>query len=121
MRADVLVAATRRFVVLLGGVSALAVAVGLVVAAVGSASPSRAISLCFYGAGAFLLLGGFLLGNRGPYRADAHPSERPGGRRLRRASPDDMRESVNMAVLLSVLGLLLLAIGVIIDSRFELV
>lgn len=89
-------------------------------AALTGTSPNRAISLGFYGAGAFLVLGGFLFGNRGPYRADAAASERF-GRSLRRATPDDVRESINMAVLLSVLGFLLLALGVIIDSRFELV
>ncbi len=66
------------------------------------------------------MLGGFLFGNRGPYRADHAERERL-GRGLRRATPEDVRETINMAVLLSVLGFLLLALGVIIDSRFELV
>ena len=118
-RTDILVAAARRFLLLLGGIVAVVVAGGLLVAAVGSAPPNRTISLGFYGVGAFLLLGGFLLGNRGPYRADSGRSDRF-GRSLRRATPDDVRESVNMTVLLSVLGFLLLALGVIIDSRFEL-
>jgi hypothetical protein len=120
LRPDLLVAAARRFLVLLGGISAVVVAAGLVLAALGATSPNRAISLGFYGVGAFLLLGGFLFGNRGPYRADSAAGERF-GRSLRRATPDDVRETVNMAVLLSVLGFLLLALGVIIDSRFELV
>lgn len=119
MRPDVLAAAARRFVLLLGGISAVVVAGGLLVAAVGAASPNRTISLGFYGVGAFLLLGGFLLGNRGPYRAESRGDDRL-GRSLRRATADDMRESVNMVVLLSVLGFLLLALGVIIDSRFKL-
>ena len=105
---------------LLGGISAVIVAGGLVLAALGAASPDRAISLGFYGVGAFLAVGGFLLGNRGPYRSGSARSERF-GRSLERATPDDTRASVNMAILLTVLGLLLLAIGVTIDSRFELV
>ncbi len=117
---DVLVAAGRRFLLLLGGISAAVVLGGLALAALGATSANRAVSLGFYGVGAFLVLGGFLFGNRGPYRADPATSERF-GRNLRRATPEDERESVNMAVLLSVLGFLLLALGVIIDSRFELV
>ena len=105
---------------LLGGISAVIVAGGLVLAALGAASPNRAISLGFYGVGAVLAIGGFLLGNRGPYRSGNVRGERF-GRSLERATPDDTRASVNMAVLLTVLGLLLLAIGVAIDSRFELV
>lgn len=82
-------------------------------------SPDRTISLGFYAVGGFLLLGGFFLGNRGPYRRVSHEGDRV-GRGLRRATADDMRETVNMSVLLSVLGFLLLVLGVIIDSRFEL-
>jgi hypothetical protein len=89
---------------------------GLLVALLGAAAPNRAVSLGFYGVGAFLVLGGFLIGNRGPYRG----RNASFGRSLRRATPDDARESVNMAILLSVLGFLLLALGVIIDSRFQL-
>ncbi len=117
LRPDVLVAAGRRFLVLLGGISAVVVVVGLVLAALGAASPDRTISLGFYGVGSFLVIGGFLLGNRGPYRGSSESF----GRSLRRATPEDSRESINMAVLLSVLGLLLVAIGAIIDSRLELI
>ena len=120
MRPDVFVAAARRFLVLLGAIIAIVVAVGLVVAALGAVSPERAISLGFYGVGAFLVLGGFLVGNRGPYRSNSVTGDRV-GRSLRRATSDDTRDSVNMAVLLVVLGFLLLALGIIIDSRFELV
>lgn len=116
----IFVAAGRRFLLLLGGISAVVVLAGLVLAALGATSANRAVSLGFYGAGAFLVLGGFLFGNRGPYRADPATSDRV-GRNLRRASPEDERESVNMAFLLTVLGFVLLALGVIIDSRFELV
>ncbi len=120
MRPDVLVAAARRFLVLLGGISAVIVTVGLLVAALGVASPDRTVSLGFYGVGAFLVLGGFLVGNRGPYRPDSATGDRV-GRSLRRATPDDTRDSVNIAVLLVVVGFLLLALGILIDSRFELV
>jgi hypothetical protein len=120
LRPDVLVAAARRFLLLLGGVSLVVVVGGLALAAFGAASPDRTVSLGFYGVGAFLVLGGFLLGNRGPYRSDSATGDRV-GRSLRRATPDDTRDSVNMAVLLTVLGFLLLALGIIVDSRYKLV
>jgi hypothetical protein len=120
LRPDVLVAAARRFLVLLGGIGAAVVVCGLGVGALAGTSPNRSLSLGFYLSGAVLVLGGFLFGNRGPYRADAGASERL-GRSLRRASPEDVRDSVNMSALLVVLGFLLIAVGVIIDSRFSLV
>ncbi len=116
LRPDVLVAAGRRFVLLLGGISAVIVVAGLILAVLGAASPDRAISLGFYGVGSFLVIGGFLIGNRGPYRGQGGSL----GRSLERATPEDTRESINMTVLLSVLGLLLVALGAIIDSRLKL-
>ena len=116
LRPDVLVAAGRRFLLLLGGLSAIIVIAGLALSALGTGSPERAVSLGFYGVGSFLVIGGFLLGNRGPYRARGGSL----GRSLERASPEDSRESINMAVLLSVLGLMLVVLGAIIDSRLKL-
>jgi hypothetical protein len=120
LRPDVLVAAARRFLVLLGGIGAAIVVFGLGLGALAGTPPSRSLSLGFYVAGSFLVLGGFLFGNRGPYRADGGASDRF-GRSLRRATPEDVRDSINMAALLVVLGFLLLAVGVIIDSRFQLI
>lgn len=117
---DLLLAAARRLLLLLAAVSAIVVAVGLFFAALGAGSVDRAVSLGFYGVGSFLVLGGFLLGNRGPYRSGR--SRRGGlGRELQRSTPDETRDTINMAILLTVLGFVLLAIGVIIDSRFRLV
>lgn len=119
LRPDVLVPAARRLFVLFGGICAVVVVGGLALAALGAASPSRAVSLGFYGVGAFLVLGGFLIGNRGPYRARG-TGERL-GRDVRRATEDDTRTSVNMAFLLTVLGFVLLALGVVVDSRVSLI
>ncbi len=115
-----LLAAARRFVILLtlvgGGAVVLALAFGLLL----GSSVNRSISLGLYLAGAFLLVGGFLLGNRGPLRRADEGAPGSFGRAVRRASPDEMRESVNITVLLVVLGFVLLALGAAIDSRTEL-
>ena len=116
-----LLAAARRFVVLLvligGGATVLALALGLLL----GSSANRSLSLGLYLAGAFLLVGGFLLGNRGPLRREGEGGPGSFGRAVRRASPEEVRDSVNITVLLVVLGFVLLALGAAIDARYELI
>ena len=115
-------AAGRRFAILLGALSAGIVVVALPLGlAVGSAA-DRAISLGFYAVGALVAFSGFFLGNRGPIR----PIGEEGGgwrvgRGLRTASGDEHREAVVTGGLLAVLGFVLLAIGVAVDSRYRLI
>ena len=117
-----LVAAVRRFVIVLVLVCGGAVVVGFMFGLLLGSSANRSISLGLYFTGAFLLIGGFLVGNRGPMR---RVGEGVGmmsfGRTIRRASPDEMRESVNVTVLFVTLGFILLALAVAVDSRYELV
>lgn len=117
-----ILAAARRFALLL---LAVGVAVTLGSAAVGlltGSSLNRAISLGFYLVGAFFTLAGFATGNRGPVRPTDpdQPPLRP-RRGLRAATLDELQEAVNTSVLLVVLGLVLIAVGLAIDSRTELV
>jgi hypothetical protein len=116
----VLLAAARRFALLTvsisGGTAALATLLGL---ATGT-SLSRTISLGFYLVGAALLIGGFMIGNRGVLRP-SRPHGGRFGRGVRRASGEETRENINLSVLLGVLGLILLAAGAAIDTRYELV
>ncbi len=116
-----LLAAARRFLTLLGIVSAAVVVCGGLLGLLTGSSLDRSISLGFYVAGAFLVSGGFVLGIRGPYRAETDEGTFRVGRRLRRTSPEEARESVNITVLLVVLGLVLLAVGTAVDSRYELI
>ena len=117
-------AAARRFAIML-----LVVSTGIVVIsyllglALGSAA-DRSISLGFYVVGAFLAFAGFFVGNRGPIRAMGEDSSGGGwrfGRGLRRASTEEQQESVAVGGLLAVLGFVLLAIGVAVDSRYQLI
>lgn len=117
-----LLAAARRFLLLLGAIGGGAVVVGLLFGALLGAPANRSASLGLYVAGSFLLVGGFLLGNRGPLRRDDDGSGAPTIRRaLRRATPEEVRDSVNMTVLLVLLGFVLLMVGAAVDSRYELV
>jgi hypothetical protein len=119
----VLLAAARRFLLLLAVVGGGAVLLGLAIGLLLGASANRSISLGLYISGAFLLVGGFLLGNRGPVRRLGGEGGGPisVGRPLRRASAEELRDSVNMTVLLVVLGFILLALAVTIDDRYELI
>ena len=81
------------------------------------------VSLGFYGLGAFLVVIGFLGGSRGPFRTDdtyTADSALRRGRQLRRVTPEERRESVQSAAIAIGIGLALVALGVIIDSRYTL-
>jgi hypothetical protein len=121
----VLLAAARRFLVLLGviaiGVAAVSLLLGL---ALGS-SAQRAVSLGFYLVGSFLLISGFFVGNRGPVRMKGDPGFGMFGfwrnRRLRWATGEEQVESLSLSFVFVVLGVLLIVLGVATDTRYELI
>jgi hypothetical protein len=115
------VAAARRFAILLGAVSAGIVLVSWLAGLAIGSTANRSISLGFYLVGAFLALAGFFFGNRGPMRPVGDERSWRVGRGLRRASRDEQEEAVAMGALLALLGFVLLAIGIAIDSRYQLI
>jgi hypothetical protein len=117
-----LVAAARRFVTLLaaiaGGTAALSLVFGLLL----GASASRAVAVGLYLAGCALLLGGFFVGNRGPFRV-ANEEGMVGlrvPRGLRVASGEEQADSFNMTGFLVLAGVVLLALGAAVDSNARL-
>jgi uncharacterized membrane protein YczE len=115
-----LLEALRRFLILLVGISAAVAAVSLLLGALLGSSATRSISLGFYLSGAGLVLGGFFFGNRGPFRTVGERGPFELGRGLRRATPDEMREAINMSAVFVVLGFVLIAIGAAVDDRYRL-
>jgi hypothetical protein len=119
----VISAALRRLTVLLAGSAA---AVGAFSALLGLAlgsSLSRSVSLGYYLVGSFLMVGGFFMGNRGPLRVKG---ETAGGflfgsRVMRRATPEERMEAINNSAVFVFVGLVLIILGVVADSRFRLV
>jgi uncharacterized membrane protein YczE len=119
----VLLAAARRFVVILAiavaGTSAISLLGGLAL----GASPNRSISVGLYLVGCFLLVSGFFLGNRGPLRITNEESmvglRRP--RQLRAAPISEQRESLNTSAIMVVIGLVLVAIAAAVDTRVQLI
>jgi hypothetical protein len=98
------------------------IVVGAPIGLLAGMSLNRSLSLGFYLVGAFLTVAGFFVGNRGPLRARAEEAMAPrGGRALRRASPDEQFEAMAVSAVFVLLGFVLMGIGVVIDSRVELV
>ena len=115
-------AAARRFGILLaalvGGTGALALLLGL---AFGS-SISRALSLGWYIVGSILLISGFFVGNRGPARPQGEGWNVFSLRRwVRWATPEEQRETLSLSAVLVVLGFVLIALGVLADTRYKIV
>ena len=88
----------------------------------------RALTLGFYLMGCFLMVAGFFVGNRGPARLkseSAGPAVVPfltfGPRRLRWATPDEQQETINNSAIFITLGVILVVIGVLLDTRHSLV
>jgi hypothetical protein len=113
-----LVAAARRFAVVLGVIAAGTTLISYLLGLAAGSTVSRSISLGFYVVGSFLLVAGFFVGNRGPAR---FMGEEHGGmfgpRRLRWASPDERTGALNESALLISIGFVLLVVGLLVDDR----
>jgi hypothetical protein len=123
-----MLAAIRRLVVLVVGCSAVTVVASVALGLLAGASLDRAVSLGFYGLGCFLMVSGFFVGNRGPSRVKSEtagstmlPIPGFGNRRLRWATLDEQNETINNSAVFIVLGLILVLIGVVVDSHHSLV
>jgi hypothetical protein len=121
-------AALRRLALLILGCCAVTVVGSTLLGLLVGASLDRAISLGFYGVGCFLMVAGFFVGNRGPSRVKseegsgaAMPFPFMGGRRLRWASAEEQNETINNSAIFIVLGLILVLVGVLVDSRHSLI
>jgi hypothetical protein len=117
----VLLATLVRFGVLLGASIAVVVLLVLPLGLLLGASANRAISLGLYLLGCFLMVAGFFVGNRGPFRTQDDLETPRLGRRIRSASRGEMLESIAVSAVFILLGLVLIALGAAIDSRADLV
>ena len=117
-------AAARRFGLLLVGMAGGTALFSLLIGLAAGASVSRSISLGFYIVGSFLLIAGFFVGNRGPVRVKGDPGVGVFGifrnRRLRWASGSEQLESLSLSFVFVALGLVLIILGVVTDTRYEL-
>jgi uncharacterized membrane protein len=116
-----LVGAARRFGVLLGATTAVIAACSLGVGALLGASLNRSVATGFEGFGSLLLVLGFFVGNRGPVRLKVDATPFIGPRFLRWATPEEHRSTIADSAIFIVLGLVLIVLGLAIDSRYRLV
>ena len=117
--------AARRFVLLLAGTACGTAACSLALGLAFGSSVGRSLSLGFYIVGSFLLISGFFVGNRGPVRVKGDPGFGQFGifrnRRLRWATGSEQLESLSLSAVFVVLGLVLILLGVLADTRYRLV
>ena len=117
-----LAAAARRFFTLLASMVVATAVFSFLMGVLMGATPSRSVAVGLYLVGSALLLGGFFVGNRGPFRV-ANEEGMVGlrvQRGLRVASGDEQAESFNMTGLLVIAGIVLLALGAAVDSNASL-
>ena len=122
-----LLAALRRFALLVLFSVSVTVVGSLLFGLLIGASVERSLALGFYLVGCFLLISGFFVGNRGPTRVDSEspaPKVLPmlslAGRRLRWASLREQNETIASSAVFICLGLILVAVGILVDSRRSL-
>ena len=116
-----LIAAARRFGILLGATSAAIAVCSVAIGAVGGFSLNRSLATGFEIFGCLLLVLGFFVGNRGPVRSKDDATPFFGPRFLRWATPDEHSRTIPESAIFIVLGLVVILIGLAIDSRYRLV
>jgi uncharacterized membrane protein HdeD (DUF308 family) len=111
-------AAARRFGIIVGSIVGGTAVCSLLLGLAFGSSVSRSLSVGWYVIGSALLISGFFVGNRGPARPEGEGWSAFSLRRwVRWATPDEQRESLSLSAFLVVLGFLLIALGVLADTR----
>jgi hypothetical protein len=109
---DAFRAAARRFALLVLSTAALSAVVSLLIGLAAGSGALRALSVGFYVSGSLGILVGLALGLRGPIR--------PGRAGIRFISAREQEDAISDSALFVVLGLALLVLGVLTDSRFPI-
>jgi len=117
----VILGALRRLTLLFVGVGGVTVVLSLAFGALSGGSLTRSIAIGLYLIGAVILIFGFFVGNRGPWRhehGEGGFSILPRG--VRRATAQERKEAISLSVLFIVLGFGLIILGVLSDSAHNL-
>ena len=114
--------AARRIGVIFGALAGGTALLALLVGVIAGSGIGRSLSVGWYSVGSVLLISGFFVGNRGPARPVGEGwSVFSLQRWVRWASPDEQRESISFSALLVVLGIVLIVLGAIADTRYAVV
>jgi hypothetical protein len=114
-------AAARRFLTLLAAIAAGTALVSLVLGLLLGASIDRSVSVGLYLIGSFLLVAGFFIGNRGPARLKDEAVAPLGPRRVRWATREERVLALNDSAIFVSIGLALIVLGLLVDSRMRLI
>jgi len=115
-----LLAAARRFFTLLAGIAGATIVLSLLLGLALGTSADRAISVGLDCVGAFLLVAGFFIGNRGPARLKEEGAAPLEGRRVRWATREERVIALNDSAIFVSVGFALILLGIAIDSRVRL-
>jgi hypothetical protein len=116
-----LLAAARRFLTLLAAIAGATIVLSLLLGLALGVSADRAISVGLDCVGAFLLVAGFFIGNRGPARLKEDGTAQLEGRRLRWATREERVIALNDSAIFVSVGFALIVLGLAIDSRVRLI
>lgn len=117
-----LLQAARRVALILAAITGVTVAASILIGLVAGSSLARSVSVGLYVAGVALLVGCFIVGARGPLRGVNRTGETVpvlGARRVRRATGDERSDSVQTALFLFALGLVLVVVAALIDPAHQ--
>jgi hypothetical protein len=115
-----LLAAARRFFTLLAAIAGATIVLSLLLGLALGTSADRAISVGLDCVGAFLLVAGFFIGNRGPARLKEDGPAPLEGRRVRWATREERVLALNDSAIFVSVGFVLILLGIAIDSRVRL-
>lgn len=123
-----MLAGLRRTFIILLGISAPTAVVSLLLGLAFGSPVTRSLATGFYLVGSLIMVVGILSGVRGPVRSTAVSETDPGSlfglgvgpRRLRKATEDERRDALSTAVLFLLLGLVLVAFGIVADPEVDL-
>jgi hypothetical protein len=114
-------AAARRFLVLIAVVAGVTIACSALIGAIGGGNLGRSISLGLYLVGSLAVFGGVMIGSRGPSRSKNPRFESLIGPRLVRwATPEEQHQTLSDSAIFVTVGLVLILLGLLIDSRHTL-
>jgi hypothetical protein len=116
-----LLAAARRFFTLLAAIAGATIAFSLLLGLALGTSADRAISVGLDCVGAFLLVAGFFIGNRGPARLKEEGTRPLEGRRVRWATREERVIALNDSAIFVSVGFVLILLGLVVDSRVRLI
>jgi hypothetical protein len=115
-------AAARRLAIIFGALAGGTAVLALLVGLAAGSGVGRTLSVGWYIVGCVLLISGFFVGNRGPSRPQGEGWNPFSMRRwVRWATPEEQRDAISFSALLVIMGVVLILLGAVADTRHSLI